>query len=281
MFRALRSARTLCFRRSAHPLSPARARFYSSQNEMPKFRWFVLLTALGVGGSVAALKLTGQKKSRLEMSPDDYDKIRAKPVQHAFTEQDAFVVFVLGGPGSGKGTQCDKIVNDYNFVHLSAGDLLRAEQARPGSQYGDLIKSYITSGQIVPQEITLGLLKNAMVDAQKKGYHHFLIDGFPRKMDQALSFEEHIVPSKFTLFFECPEKVMLNRLLNRGKTSGRSDDNIESIRKRFVTFVNESMPVVDYFDNAGKVAKLRCDDPVDVVYQKVKDTLKQHGVEPK
>lgn len=257
-------------------------RYYSTnKNEMPKFRYFVLLTALGVGGSVLALKFVGNKRSRGEISASDYEKLKAQPAKRAFSEDEAFVVFVLGGPGSGKGTQCDKIVNNYNFVHLSAGDLLRAEQSRPGSQYGELIKSYIKSGQIVPQEITLGLLKNAMTEAKGRGYSHFLIDGFPRKMDQALSFEETIVPSRFTLFFECPEQIMLNRLLNRGLTSGRSDDNIDSIVKRFKTFVDDSMPVVEYFDNAGKVAKLRCDESIDEVYAKVQEALKKHGVVPR
>lgn len=196
----------------------------------------------------------------------------------AFSDEDVSVVFVLGGPGSGKGTQCGKLVADHGFVHLSAGDLLRAEEKREGSKYGELISECIKEGTIVPQEVTVALLQQAIGDNHKEGLNRFLVDGFPRKMDQALTFEDQIVKSKFTLFFECPEQVMLERLLERGKTSGRTDDNIESIKKRFRTFVETSMPVVDYFDKQNKVIKVRCDEPVDVVYGHVKAALKEKGV---
>lgn len=106
------------------------------------------------------------------------------------------------------------LVRDYGFVHLSAGDLLRAERQRPGSEYGELINSYIKEGLIVPMEITIALLYNAM--KASKG-DRFLIDGFPRKMDQALKFEEVVCPSQFTLYFECPEGEMEKRLLKRGE----------------------------------------------------------------
>ena len=110
-------------------------------------------------------------------------------------------------------------------MHLSAGDLLRAEQARPGSQYGRSIADYIKAGKIVPQEVTIGLLKREILDAKAQGKTKILVDGFPRKMDQAVTFENEVVESEFTLFFECTEEIMMQRLLNRGKTSGRTDDS--------------------------------------------------------
>lgn len=85
----------------------------------------------------------------------------------------------IQGPGAGKGTQCAKLVKEFEFVHLSAGDLLREERNRPGSAYGELINNYIAEGQIVPMEITIALLHAAMV---KSGSKRFLIDGFPRKV---------------------------------------------------------------------------------------------------
>lgn len=188
------------------------------------------------------------------------------------------VIFVLGGPGSGKGTQCDLLVKQYGFVHLSAGDLLRAEQKRPGLKYGELIANYIKNGEIVPQEITIALLNQAIGENLKQGSHKFLIDGFPRKMDQALTFEHEIVPSKLTIFFDCPEQVMLKRLLKRGETLGRADDNIESIKKRFRTFVDTLMPVVDYFDQQHKVVKVNCNQPVDVVNKQLVDALASKGL---
>jgi len=86
------------------------------------------------------------------------------------------VIFVLGGPGAGKGTQCANLVRDYGFTHLSAGDLLRAEQDREGSEFGQMIKEYIREGKIVPMEVTVQLLENAMMD-KNKGLGRFLIDG--------------------------------------------------------------------------------------------------------
>jgi UMP-CMP kinase len=111
------------------------------------------------------------------------------------------IELIIGhAPHSGKGTQCSLLVEKYNFSHLSAGDLLRAEQDRPESQYGNLIRTCIREGTIVPMEVTIKLLENAMRAAlQSKsgsgweaGKGRFLIDGFPRKMDQALKFEEDV-----------------------------------------------------------------------------------------
>ncbi|KAF2263609.1 UMP-CMP kinase-like protein [Lojkania enalia] len=199
-----------------------------------------------------------------------------------WSPDDVIVIFVLGGPGAGKGTQCSKLVSDYGFKHLSAGDLLREEQDRPGSEFGDMIKSYIKEGTIVPMEVTIQLLENAMKDTmeKEKGKRMFLIDGFPRKLDQAHAFERSVVPSKFTLFFDCPEEVMEERLLNRGKTSGRADDNPESIRKRFRTFIETSMPVVNEFEEQGKVVKVEAVNAPDEVYKDVQSKLKERGIEP-
>jgi UMP-CMP kinase len=102
---------------------------------------------------------------------------------------------MVGGPGTGKGTQCAKLVKDWEFVHLSAGELLRAEQDREGSKYGTLIKKCIQEGEIVPLEITVGLLQRAMQENVRKNRRKFLIDGFPRKMDQALAFEANVIPT--------------------------------------------------------------------------------------
>ncbi|KAF2033745.1 UMP-CMP kinase [Setomelanomma holmii] len=192
------------------------------------------------------------------------------------------VIFVLGGPGAGKGTQCAKIVSDYGFKHLSAGDLLREEQDRPGSEFGEMIKTYIKEGTIVPMEVTVQLLENAMKASIEGGNEKglFLIDGFPRKLDQAHAFERTVVPSKFTLFFDCSEAVMEERLLNRGKTSGRADDNIESIKKRFRTFVETSMPVVDEMESKGKVVKINAERGADDVYEDVKKKFAERGVDP-
>ena len=201
-----------------------------------------------------------------------------------FSPNNVTVVFFLGGPGSGKGTQSANLVKDYGFVHLSAGDLLRAEQVREGSQYGELIKTYIREGKIVPMEITVALLSNAMADSLASNpppagtKSRFLIDGFPRKLDQAVFFEQTVCPSEVVLFLDCPEDVMESRLLKRGETSGREDDNAESIRKRFRTFVETSMPVVDNFESKDKVVKVKATGTIEEVYAEVKAGIEARGV---
>lgn len=214
---------------------------------------------------------------RKEMPP-------SKPTP-AFSPADVTVIFVLGGPGAGKGTQCARLVHDYGFTHLSAGDLLRAEQDRPGSQYGQLIRDCIKNGEIVPMEVTVALLENAMRDTMTKKtpppppreqqHHKFLIDGFPRKMDQALKFEEVVCPARLVLFYDCPEAEMERRLLERGKTSGRADDNADSIRKRFRTFVETSMPVVDHYDAENRVVRVDSRPPPDQVYADTQAKLRK------
>ncbi|MCJ1233337.1 bifunctional uridylate/adenylate kinase, partial [Varicellaria rhodocarpa] len=111
--------------------------------------------------------------------PDDNPQL-SPPTKDVptFSPSKVSVVFVLGGPGAGKGTQCANLVKDYGFTHLSAGDLLRAEQDRPDSQFGSMIKDYIREGAIVPMEVTVQLLENAITDdvKDKSGEGMFLID---------------------------------------------------------------------------------------------------------
>jgi len=192
------------------------------------------------------------------------------------------VIFVLGGPGAGKGTQCARLVNEFQFVHLSAGDLLRAEQHREGSQFGTLIQTCIREGTIVPMEVTIKLLENAMTaamndgrigDGWSGGQGRFLIDGFPRKMDQALKFDEEVCLSSLVLFFSTTEEIMLNRILERGKTSGREDDNVESLKKRFRTYESDTMPVIEHYVALGKVAKIDSSGTVDAVEEVAKSVV--------
>jgi len=178
------------------------------------------------------------------------------------------VIFVLGGPGSGKGTQCGKVVAEFGFVHLSAGDLLREEQVS-GSKHGEMIATMIKNGEIVPSEVTVGLLQKAI---KKYPFGKFLVDGFPRNQENNTAWEaqmEPIVDTRLVLFFECPEEIMQERLLSRGQTSGRMDDNIQSIKKRFVVFMNQTLEVVDHYAKKGKVVTINSNRLPDVVYRDV------------
>ncbi|RFU35175.1 hypothetical protein B7463_g1123, partial [Scytalidium lignicola] len=269
--------------RASIPKEPAR-RCYATggqgptPNKSPMKVWPFL--ALTLAGSGLYMLMVRSRENMVAASQEKSTGQLAAPHKDTptFNPKDVTVIFVLGGPGAGKGTQCANLVRDYKFTHLSAGDLLREEQNRPGSEFGALIKDYIKNGLIVPMEVTVQLLENAMSDAMSKAgtkNGKFLIDGFPRKMDQALKFEETVCPSKFVLFFDCPEETMEKRLLKRGETSGRSDDNIESIKKRFRTFIETSMPVVDYFDKDGRVVKIEATRSPDVVYVDVKKQLQK------
>lgn len=175
------------------------------------------------------------------------------------------IFFVLGGPGSGKGTQCARLVEKFGFDHFSAGDLLRAEVAS-GSEQGKMVGEMIKEGRIVPGEITIALLKAAIDGSSAPG---ILIDGFPRQLDQAGAFEKNVSDFEFVLFFDCPEEEMERRLLKRGETSGRTDDNIESIKKRFRTFVETSMPVITYYSAKGKVHRIDATQNVADIANKV------------
>eukprot|EP00735_Rhodelphis_limneticus_P007604 TRINITY_DN2017_c0_g1::TRINITY_DN2017_c0_g1_i3::g.21740::m.21740 TRINITY_DN2017_c0_g1::TRINITY_DN2017_c0_g1_i3::g.21740 ORF type:complete len:226 (-),score=48.74,sp/P15700/KCY_YEAST/55.00/1e-67,ADK/PF00406.17/2.3e-49,AAA_33/PF13671.1/1.1e-08,AAA_17/PF13207.1/1.4e-08,AAA_18/PF13238.1/2.4e-07,Thymidylate_kin/PF02223.12/1.2,Thymidylate_kin/PF02223.12/1.7,AAA_19/PF13245.1/0.056,FeoC/PF09012.5/1.2e+04,FeoC/PF09012.5/8.6e+02,FeoC/PF09012.5/2.6e+03,FeoC/PF09012.5/0.89 TRINITY_DN2017_c0_g1_i3:462-1139(- len=183
------------------------------------------------------------------------------------------VVFVLGGPGSGKGTQCARLVEQYGFKHLSAGDLLRAEVAS-GSEHGKQLDEWMKEGKIVPGSITVTLIKNAMTDAKAI----YLIDGFPREMQQGLEFERDVAKCEFVLFFDCSETVMEQRLIKRGETSGRVDDNAETIKKRFKTFLEQSLPVVEHFEKEGRVRKVSADAAADDIYAEVQKIFTEAGL---
>ncbi|KAI9493614.1 adenylate kinase-domain-containing protein [Zychaea mexicana] len=288
--RATTSTTARCKRPSSLGCSATKAAPYSTSSHKvnsgtPSFAAMLAVASMGFAAySMLVKSREGQAMPRRQEGPvKKENEVKAEAQQQleqqqqpipAFSSDEVTVVFVLGGPGAGKGTQCDNLKRDFGFVHLSAGDLLRAEQKRPGSKYGELINHYIREGLIVPMEVTIALLENAMKEAMETSKStRFLIDGFPRKMDQAVKFEEVVVPSKVVLYFECPEEVMLKRLLKRGESSGRIDDNIESIKKRFNVFKDTSFPVIEAFEKQDKVKKVHCDQPVEEVYKQVKSVF--------
>lgn len=182
------------------------------------------------------------------------------------------VVFVLGGPGAGKGTQCERLADEFGFVHLSAGDLLRAERDS-GSPDGEMIESYIREGKIVPVEVTIRLLEKAM---RASGRSRFLIDGFPRNennLEGWMQLMNEKVDVEFVLFYDVDDKVRLQRLTERSKTSGRSDDNEETIRKRFHVFEEQTMPVVNWYARQGKVRVIDASPDKDTVFQKTQKVM--------
>jgi len=181
------------------------------------------------------------------------------------------IIFVLGGPGSGKGTQCAKMVEKYGYTHLSSGDLLRDEVAS-GSERGKQLTEIMQRGELVPLDVVLDLLKEAMM-AKLESSKGYLIDGYPREVAQGVQFEETIKPCALVLYFQVSDETMTTRLMGRGLTSGRADDNIETIRKRLDTFHKHSLPVVDHY--ASKCKTISAETDPETVFLEVCKSLEQ------
>lgn len=179
------------------------------------------------------------------------------------------IIFVLGGPGSGKGTQCAKIVEKYGYTHLSSGDLLR-DEVQSGTERGKELVEIMQRGELVSLEVVLDLLKEAMLTklTSSKG---FLIDGYPREVAQGIQFEEEIATCTLVIYFDVSDEVMMSRLKNRGLTSGRVDDNEETIRKRLETFHSHSLPVVEHY--GSKCFKISGEQEPDEIFHRVSEAL--------
>lgn len=169
-----------------------------------------------------------------------------------------FNLILFGPPGSGKGTQSEKLVEKYDLVHLSTGNLLRQE-IKDKTPLGLEAKSFIDKGQLVPDEVVIG-----MVDSyfdQHKGAKGFLFDGFPRTVAQAKALDNLLELKKTeigkVLILEVDEEELIKRLVHRGKTSGRSDDMDEKVqRNRQEVYKKETLPVAAYYVKAKKVANV-------------------------
>lgn len=180
-------------------------------------------------------------------------------------EKAPFIAFVLGGPGSGKGTQCEKIVETFGFKHLSAGDLLRREITSK-SKDGDLILNIIKEGKIVPSEVTVKLIRKEMESSDN---HKFLIDGFPRSEENRIAFEQIIgAEPNAVVFFDCPVEEMVKRVLNRNQ--GRIDDNMDTIKKRLETFKSLNLPVISHYSQTGKLYTINAVGSVDEIFEHVR-----------
>ncbi|XP_075991896.1 adenylate kinase isoenzyme 1-like [Anticarsia gemmatalis] len=179
------------------------------------------------------------------------------------------IVWVLGGPGAGKGTQCDRIVAKYNFTHLSTGDLLRAEVSS-GSDRAKSLKTIMEKGELVPNNIVLDLLKEAMQKHAGRA-SGFLIDGYPRERSQGIEFEKAIAPVTVIIYFEVSADTMTKRLLGRGLHSGRADDNEDTIKLRLKTFLDNNQQVLNQYPK--KICRINAEQSIDAVFAEVVKVL--------
>ncbi len=187
---------------------------------------------------------------------------------HFYTICFMFNLILFGPPGSGKGTQSEKLIEKYGFKHLSTGDLLRSEIARE-TALGMEAKSFMDKGQLVPDEVVIGMISSAI--DQNENVKGFLFDGFPRTAAQAEALDKLLElkksPIAVMLALEVSEEELVKRLMKRGETSGRSDDTNENvIRARIVEYHKKTTAVADYYKQFNKVTLLPGEGSIDQIF---------------
>jgi len=162
-------------------------------------------------------------------------------------------IVIFGAPGSGKGTQSDKLIEKYGLEHISTGDVLRKE-IKNGTELGKTAKGFIDNGQLIPDDLMVSILAS-VYDSFGKDHKGVIFDGFPRTIPQAEALKEMLAERghKVAAMIELavPEDELMKRLVLRGQQSGRSDDNEETIRKRLDVYRNQTSPLIEWYDNEG------------------------------
>ena len=162
-------------------------------------------------------------------------------------------IVIFGAPGSGKGTQSERIVEKYGINHISTGDVLRAE-IKNGTELGKTAKGYIDQGQLIPDELMIDIL--ASVFDSFKDSKGVIFDGFPRTIAQAEALKKMLAERgqdvSVMVDLDVPEEELMVRLIKRGKDSGRADDNEETIKKRLHVYHSQTAPLIDWYKNEKK-----------------------------
>ncbi|MBE6340875.1 MAG: adenylate kinase [Bacteroidales bacterium] len=177
-------------------------------------------------------------------------------------------IVIFGPPGSGKGTQSENLIKKYGFDHISTGDLLRHE-IETNTQLGYLAKQHMDKGELVPDEVVIGMIDSFLdKNVKSKGV---IFDGFPRTTDQAKALKEMLASYDtdvaILLDLEVPEDELTKRILERGKTSGRTDDaNIETIKNRIAEYNKKTKPVMDFYAAEGKKVVINGVGSVDEIF---------------
>ncbi len=184
-------------------------------------------------------------------------------------------IILFGPPGSGKGTQAQKMVEKYGLLHISTGDLFRYEMGN-NTPLGIKAKQYISKGELVPDEVTIGMLKNK-VDANPM-VNGYIFDGFPRTETQAIALDEFLklkgTSITSLLALEVDDEEIVKRILNRGETSGRTDDRDESIiRNRIEVYSQETAPIFDYYALKDKSIKIAGIGGIDEIFERISTIL--------
>jgi len=182
---------------------------------------------------------------------------------------------LFGPPGAGKGTQAEFLVKNFNLIHLSTGDLLRSEIAA-GTPLGVEAKKNMDKGELVPDEVVIGMIKSKLeTNADAMG---FIFDGFPRTVDQAKALDvllnENKTPISGMLCLRVEQQELINRLLSRGKVSGRADDQNQSIiENRIQVYSEKTLPLVEYYEPQGKHYNINGTGSVEEIAERLKDVV--------
>lgn len=190
-------------------------------------------------------------------------------------------IVLFGAPGSGKGTQSAKLIDEYGLYHISTGELLR-DHIKRGTPLGKTADEYISKGQLIPDQLMIDILDNVL-EKEASGKSGVVFDGFPRTIPQAEALKELLRKRGTDLHavigLEVPEEELVNRMLARGKETGRADDNIETIKNRLDVYHNQTMPLRDYYTNEKKYLAINGLGIVDEIFRDIADQLeRQTGV---
>lgn len=185
-------------------------------------------------------------------------------------------IVIFGAPGSGKGTQSDKIVEKFNFKHISTGDVLRNE-IKNQTELGSTAKKYIDQGQLIPDSLMIDIL--AQVYDKLCPCEGVIFDGFPRTIPQAESLSK-LLSQRNTevsamIDLDVPNELLMERLINRGITSGRADDNADTIKKRLTVYSSQTAPLIEWYKKAGKYHHVNGVGEVDAIFNDIRKVIEQ------
>ncbi len=183
---------------------------------------------------------------------------------------------VFGAPGSGKGTQSARLIDEYGLYHISTGELLRDHIAR-GTELGRVADSYISKGQLIPDQLMIDILEHTL-DQNPETAEGVIFDGFPRTIPQAKALKEMLARrgSKVhaVVGLEVDDAELIDRLLKRGLESGRSDDNLDTINARLKVYNEQTAPLRDYYTSEGKYHGIKGSGAIDDIFNDIKTALK-------
>lgn len=183
---------------------------------------------------------------------------------------------IFGAPGSGKGTQSEKLIDRYGLHHISTGELLRKHIAE-GTELGVVADRYISQGRLIPDDLMIDVLAHHLDQNKKDVENGVIFDGFPRTIPQAKALKEMLAKRGTKIHavvgLEVPEEKLIDRMLLRGKKEGRADDNLETIKQRLDVYHNQTMPLRQYYMDEGKYCKIQGDALVDDIFKEITETL--------